>query len=184
MLSVNGIEHRLTNPSPSLLLVDFIRSLGHTGTKVACGEGGCGSCTVIATGADGVPRSINACLRLLCACDGLAITTTEGLGSQAEGFAAVQQVIAGGAAGSWALTNLAPRALEGDFAPGFLVRHLLKDIRLARQCAAATGIDLPGLATAERLYELVAAQGWDDLGTQALYRLPFGRAAGDTAARP
>ena len=93
VLSVNGIEHRLTNPSPSLLLVDFIRSLGLTGTKVACGEGGCGSCTVIATGADGVPRSINACLRLLCACDGLAITTTEGLGSQAEGFAAVQQVI-------------------------------------------------------------------------------------------
>jgi xanthine dehydrogenase/oxidase len=40
-----------------------------------------------------VPRSINACLRLLCACDGLAITTTEGLGSQAEGFAAVQQAI-------------------------------------------------------------------------------------------
>ena len=93
VLSVNGIEHRLTNPSPSLLLVDFIRSLGLTGTKVACGEGGCGSCTVIATGADSVPRSINACLRLLCACDGLAITTTEGLGSQAEGFAAVQQVI-------------------------------------------------------------------------------------------
>lgn len=90
--------------------------------------------------------------------------------------AAVQQVIAGGAAGSWALTNLAPRALAGDFAPGFLVRHLLKDIRLARACAAETGIDLPGLATAERLYELVAAQGWDDLGTQALYRLPFSTA--------
>ena len=56
VLSVNGVEHRLTNPSPSLLLVDFIRSLGLTGTKVACGEGGCGSCTVIATGADSVPR--------------------------------------------------------------------------------------------------------------------------------
>jgi len=96
--------------------------------------------------------------------------------------AAVQQVIAGGAAGSWALTNLAPRALEGDFAPGFLVRHLLKDIRLARQCAAEAGIELPGLATAERLYEMVAAQGWDDLGTQALYRLPFGRQAGEATA--
>ena len=84
--------------------------------------------------------------------------------------AAVQRVIAGGAAGSWALTNLAPRALDGDVAPGFLVRHLLKDLALARQCAAETGIDLPGLETAERLYRLVADRGDGDAGTQALYR--------------
>lgn len=84
---------------------------------------------------------------------------------------AVQQVIAGGAAGSWALTNLAPRALAGDFAPGFLVRHLVKDIRIARDTAREAGIELPGLATAERLYDLVADRGWGDLGTQALLRL-------------
>ena len=53
-LSVNGTVHRLDNPSPSLLLSDFLRSLGLTGVKVACGEGGCGSCTVIAVGKDGV----------------------------------------------------------------------------------------------------------------------------------
>lgn len=84
---------------------------------------------------------------------------------------AVQQVISGGAAGSWSLTNLAPRSLAGDFAPGFLVRHLVKDIRLARDCAKESGIELPGLATAERLYEAVMAQGWGDEGTQSLYRL-------------
>jgi len=84
---------------------------------------------------------------------------------------AVQQVISGGAAGSWSLTNLAPRSLAGDFAPGFLVRHLVKDIRLARDCAKENGIELPGLATAERLYEAVMAQGWGDEGTQSLYRL-------------
>ena len=84
---------------------------------------------------------------------------------------AVQQVISGGAAGSWSLTNLAPRSLAGDFAPGFLVRHLVKDIRLARACAEESGIELPGLATAERLYEAVMAQGWGDEGTQSLYRL-------------
>jgi len=83
---------------------------------------------------------------------------------------AVQQVISGGAAGSWSLTNLAPRSLAGDFAPGFLVRHLVKDIRLARDCAKESGIELPGLATAERLYEAVMAQGWGDEGTQSLYR--------------
>lgn len=85
--------------------------------------------------------------------------------------ALVQQVISGGAAGSWALANLAPRAIAGDYAPGFLVRHLVKDIRLAREAAEETGIDLPGLATAERLYETLMAGGWGDEGTQALLRL-------------
>ena len=84
---------------------------------------------------------------------------------------AVQQVISGGAAGSWALTNLAPRSLAGDFAPGFLVRHLVKDIRIARVCAEENGLELPGLATAERLFDAVMARGWGDDGTQALYRL-------------
>ena len=98
-------------------------------------------------------------------CEALAHAKAGGLDP-----AAVQRVIAGGAAGSWALTNLAPRALDGDVAPGFLVRHLLKDLALARQCAAETGIDLPGLETAERLYRLVADRGDADAGTQALYR--------------
>ena len=84
---------------------------------------------------------------------------------------AVQQVISGGAAGSWALTNLAPRSLAGDFAPGFLVRHLVKDIRIARACAEENGLELPGLATAERLFDALMARGWGDDGTQALYRL-------------
>lgn len=84
---------------------------------------------------------------------------------------AVQQVISGGAAGSWGLTSLAPRALSGDMAPGFLVKHLLKDIGLARACAAESGLVLPGLETAERLYALAATHGWADEGTQVLYRL-------------
>jgi len=97
--------------------------------------------------------------------------------------AAVQQVIAGGAAGSWSLTNLAPRSLAGDFAPGFLVRHLVKDIGIARDCAAETGIELPGLAVAQRLYESLVAAGWGDAGTQSLSRLygvgdPGGAASG------
>jgi len=99
-------------------------------------------------------------------CEALAHARAGGLDP-----AAVQQVIAGGAAGSWSLTHLAPRGIAGDFAPGFLVRHLLKDIRIARACAEETGIDLPGLALAERLYEAVLSRGWGDEGTQVLYRL-------------
>lgn len=99
-------------------------------------------------------------------CEALAHARAGGLDP-----AAVQAVIGGGAAGSWALTNLAPRALAGDFAPGFLVRHLLKDIRLAREAAAADGLELPGLVVAEQLYEILAENGAGDAGTQALYAL-------------
>jgi 3-hydroxyisobutyrate dehydrogenase len=99
-------------------------------------------------------------------CESLAHARAGGLDP-----ALVQQVLSGGAAGSWALTNLAPRAIAGDFAPGFFVRHLVKDIRLAREAAEETGIELPGLATAERLYDAVMAGGWGDEGTQALLRL-------------
>jgi 3-hydroxyisobutyrate dehydrogenase len=99
-------------------------------------------------------------------CEALAHARAGGLDP-----ALVQQVIAGGAAGSWAMTNLAPRALAGDFAPGFLVRHLVKDIGIAMETARETGIDLPGLATAARLYDAVVAGGWQDEGTQALARL-------------
>lgn len=98
-------------------------------------------------------------------CEALAMAQAGGLDAST-----VQQVISGGAAGSWGLTNLAPRALVGDFAPGFLVRHLVKDIRLAREEAAATGRAFPGLAVAERLYEALEAAGSGDEGTQVLLR--------------
>lgn len=97
-------------------------------------------------------------------CEALAHAQAGGLDP-----ASVQQVIAGGAAGSWALANLAPRALAGDFAPGFLVRHILKDIRLAREAAAEGVANFPGLAVAERLYQELADTGHGDLGTQALW---------------
>jgi 3-hydroxyisobutyrate dehydrogenase len=85
--------------------------------------------------------------------------------------ARVHGSISGGAAGSWALTNLGPRALSGDFAPGFYVKHIRKDIGIAVAAAEEMGLELPGLDCARRLYDQVAAKGWDELGTQALYRL-------------
>jgi 3-hydroxyisobutyrate dehydrogenase len=83
----------------------------------------------------------------------------------------VHASISGGAAGGWAMTNLAPRALSGNFAPGFYVKHILKDMRIALESAAELKLELPGLAVAKQLYDRVAAKGWEELGTQALYRL-------------
>ena len=79
--------------------------------------------------------------------------------------------ISGGAAGSWALTILGPRALSGDFAPGFYVKHIRKDIGIAVASAEEMGLELPGLDCARRLYDQVASRGWEEFGTQVLYRL-------------
>lgn len=79
--------------------------------------------------------------------------------------------IGGGAAASWSLNNLAPRALKGDFAPGFYVKHFLKDMRIALESAAEMDLALPGLTQAKALYDEVQRRGWADHGTQVLLRL-------------
>jgi 3-hydroxyisobutyrate dehydrogenase len=83
----------------------------------------------------------------------------------------VLESITVGSAGSWTLSNLAPRMLSGDFAPGFYVKHFIKDMRIAIAEAQARGLRLPGLELAEHLYGQLADRGGDDLGTQALYKL-------------
>ncbi len=83
----------------------------------------------------------------------------------------VLKSISGGAAGSWSLSNLAPRILKGDFAPGFYVKHFIKDMGIAIESARELGLQLPGLKLAESLYQLLAKDGGADLGTQALFKL-------------
>jgi 3-hydroxyisobutyrate dehydrogenase len=85
--------------------------------------------------------------------------------------ARVIESIGGGAAASWSLNNLAPRALRGDFAPGFYVKHFLKDMRIGLESAEAMKLELPGLMQAKKLYDEVARRGWDENGTQVLFRL-------------
>jgi len=83
--------------------------------------------------------------------------------------------ISGGGASSWALLNLAPRVLKGDFAPGFYVKHFVKDIGLALDVCREQKVSLPGLELAAKLYAEVVAGGEGDAGTQALARLYFSR---------
>jgi 3-hydroxyisobutyrate dehydrogenase len=76
--------------------------------------------------------------------------------------------VSSGAAASWALSNLAPRIVDGDFAPGFFVDHFVKDMAIALEEAARLGLALPGLALAHELYVELQAQGHGRDGTQAL----------------
>lgn len=109
---------------------------------------------------------------MVAVCEALAFARATGLDP-----ATVLESISGGAAGSWGLSNLAPRVLKGDFAPGFYVRHFTKDLGLALAAARASGVALPGLELAARLYAEVEKAGDGDLGTQALARLYFARQA-------
>jgi 2-hydroxy-3-oxopropionate reductase len=78
------------------------------------------------------------------------------------------EAISAGAAGSWMLSNLAPRILRGDLNPGFMVKLQQKDLRLVMETAEELKLPLPATALVQQLFRSVQADGNDDLGTQAL----------------
>ena len=89
----------------------------------------------------------------------------------------VLQSVSSGAAGSWSLSNLAPRMIQGNFDPGFFVDHFIKDMGIALDEARRMRLSLPGLALAHQLYLAVQAQGLGHRGTHAL-QLALGRISG------
>ncbi len=106
--------------------------------------------TLIATGMIGV-------------CEALLYANQAGLDLQT-----VLKSVSSGAAGSWSLSNLAPRIIDNNFDPGFFVEHFIKDMGIAISEADRMGLSLPGLSMARQLYNAVAAQGHARSGTQAL----------------
>lgn len=106
---------------------------------------------------------------MMAVCESLSYAARAGLDPRA-----VLKSIGTGAAASFALSVLGPRMLDGDFAPGFYVRHFIKDMGIALAEAEHMGLDLPGLAQAKRLYDTLATVGHADDGTQALFRLYAG----------
>jgi xanthine dehydrogenase YagT iron-sulfur-binding subunit len=76
-LDVNGVRHRL-ELEPRVTLVDALRErIGLTGTKIVCGRGACGACTVLVDG-----ETVCSCLVLAHEAAGRRITTIEGLAAQ------------------------------------------------------------------------------------------------------
>ena len=75
-----------------------------------------------------------------------------------------------GAGRSWALETLGPKILKGDFSPGFMVKHMQKDLRLAGQLAGDTGTSIPTTSLIAQLYHAVQAESPEAInqGHQAL----------------
>ena len=82
----------------------------------------------------------------------------------------VLRSITAGAAGSWSLSNLAPRMLKGNLEPGFYIKHIIKDMKIALDEAERMNLQLPGLSLAKSMYDQLLAEGYGDNGTQALIK--------------
>lgn len=81
---------------------------------------------------------------------------------------ALVEVWGSGSAGSWQMTNMAPRALNGDLKPGFFIKHFIKDMNLAIEESEDKGLYLKMLKTVRDMFQEMADRGYEDLGTQAI----------------
>ncbi|KAI5799964.1 Molybdopterin-binding domain of aldehyde dehydrogenase-domain-containing protein [Geopyxis carbonaria] len=83
---LNGTKVVLDNIDPEVTLLEYLRGIGLTGTKLGCAEGGCGACTVVVSQYNPTTKkiyhaSVNACLAPLVSVDGKHVITVEGIGN-------------------------------------------------------------------------------------------------------
>ncbi|KAH6767678.1 xanthine dehydrogenase 1 [Perilla frutescens var. hirtella] len=99
ILYVNGIRRVLPHGLAHFTLLEYLRDMGLTGTKLGCGEGGCGACTVMISYVDQnskkcVHIAINACLAPLYSVEGMHVITVEGIGNCKSGLHPIQESLA------------------------------------------------------------------------------------------
>ena len=98
-------------------------------------------------------------------CEALTYAKAKGLDLET-----VVKSVATGAAGSRQLDLFAPKIMAGDFAPGFFMKHFIKDMTLALNEANRSGLSLEVLSQVLASYEELQAAGHGELGTQALIK--------------
>ncbi len=125
--------------------------------------------TIVHVGPNGAGQVIKLCnqvaggLNLLAAAEAVNLARRSGVDPEK-----MLEVVGAGAAASWMLTNLAPRAVKGDYAPGFMVDLMQKDLRLVLDAANESHTPLPGTALVSQLFQSIQAEGRGGDGTQAL----------------
>lgn len=122
-----------------------------------CGDPGSGQAVKLC-------NQVLAALHMVALTEALALAKLQGIDPSL-----VVEVCRTGAAGSWALEHLGPKVIASDFAPGFMVKHLVKDLRLVLETPPGEGLDaFAGTVLARELLEKVVRLGGADLGTQAM----------------
>ena len=76
--------------------------------------------------------------------------------------------ISNGAAGSWQMSNNGPKMAKEDYAPGFYIKHFIKDMKIAIECAETKGVTLDVLKKVCDEYVQLENDGKGELGTQAI----------------
>jgi 2-hydroxy-3-oxopropionate reductase len=122
-------------------------------------------------GTNGMGQTTKLCNQILVSVTNMAVSEAV-LFAQKSGLDAHTMVEAtkGGAAGSWQLSNLAPKMIDEDFAPGFMIDLQQKDLRLVIQAAEEMHLPLPALSYVHQLYKSNEANGEGREGTQALFK--------------
>lgn len=147
-IMVGGDADAFTSVEP------LLRLMGKTITH--CGGSGTGQLTKLV-------NQILVSVTNLAVCEALTFADKAGLD-----LSKTIQAVGGGAAGSWQLTNLGPRMIAGDFAPGFMIKLQQKDLRLVAEAASELGLDLKALQRVTHLFDAAGQEGRGDQGTQAL----------------
>lgn len=98
-------------------------------------------------------------------CEALTYAKAKGLDLET-----VLNSVSTGAAGSKQLDTFGPKILAGDYAPGFFMKHFIKDMKLALTEANRSNLSLDVLSQVLANYELLEAEGYGELGTQALIK--------------
>ena len=94
---LNGTRVTLDTVDPEITLLEYLRGIGLTGTKLGCAEGGCGACTVVVSQLNPTTgkiyhASVNACLAPLVSVDGKHVITVEGIGNVKNPHPAQQRI--------------------------------------------------------------------------------------------
>jgi 3-hydroxyisobutyrate dehydrogenase len=123
-------------------------------------------------GPQGAGQTVKACNQVLCAMNMLGVVEALHL-ARLSGIdpGVLLEALVPGAGGSWTLEKLGARIVRGDFAPGFMIRLLQKDLRIVQDEARSLGLPLNGTALAQKYFAENEARGEGALGTQAMYRV-------------
>jgi 3-hydroxyisobutyrate dehydrogenase len=128
--------------------------------------------SIILQGAAGMGQHTKMCNQIVIAstimgvAEGLSYAKKVGLDP-----AVVLQSIGGGAASGFQLNVLGAKMIVGDYAPGFYVEHLIKDLKIALAEAEQMHLNLPGLVLAKSLFEKMADRGLQRNGTQGIFQI-------------
>ncbi|MEM9508460.1 MAG: NAD(P)-dependent oxidoreductase [Cyanobacteria bacterium P01_E01_bin.35] len=122
----------------------------------------------------GSGQGVKMCNQILCSlymvglCEAMQLAKHQGIDPNL-----IVDVCGTGAAGSWALSNLGGKIINQDYAPGFAIKHIVKDLRLVQSINQTSGDNLPGTELADRLFKTIMAMDkgeGKEQGTQAMIR--------------